>query len=147
MRVQPPINDAASLLGKSRDQVVTCASPTVVTFDDIDGRTYGEAPGLGLSVIVEADRVSVVQVYGSGHDRYTKFQGSLPANLHFEMSRAEVRDALGSPAACADAQRVPHLGRAGAWDRFDLPGLSVHIEYAYGEGTIRLTSLSAEPFQ
>jgi hypothetical protein len=145
--VEPSISAAASLLGKSRDQVVTYASPTVVTFDDIDGRTYGEAPGLGLSVIFEADRVSVVQLFGVGHDRYTRFQGSLPANLHFEMSRAEVRDALGSPAACADAHRVPHFGLAGAWDRFDLPGLSVHLEYAHGERAIRLTSLSAEPFQ
>jgi hypothetical protein len=137
--------DALTFLDAPPDVVV--ASPDlveddVVVVDSIDGRTYGEAIRSGFSFVVGDDgRIGTIHLYAEGHQGYAGYSGVIPSGIRFDMSRAEVRSILGSPAAFGEARQIEYYGEGPPWDRFDLDGAHMHVEYAKGMHSIQLVTL------
>lgn len=113
-----------------------------VLFESIDGRTYGEAPRSGLSFVVGEDgRIRTVQLHAEGHEGYSGYVGLIPSGIRFEMSRAEVRGILGSPAASGEPRQIAHYGEGPAWDRFALDAAQMHVEYTIDQRSVQLVTL------
>lgn len=58
-------------------------------------------------------------------------------DLAFSFSQGQVRAQFGPPAKNGEKTTYPGFGDAGAWDRYDSPGYSIHIEYNGDESGIR----------
>jgi hypothetical protein len=110
--------------------------------EEIDGRIYGEARRSGLSFVVGEDgRIRTVHLHAEGHEGYSGYVGEIPRGVRFDMSRAEVRSILGSPDASGEARLIEHYGEGPAWDRFDLVGAQMHVEYVKDLRSIQLVTL------
>jgi hypothetical protein len=66
---------------------------------------------------------------------FSPFSGTLPGGLSSESTRADVRRTLGEPSRSGEETTIPGLGRKGAWDRYDYPGICFHIQYT-GDGEL-----------
>jgi hypothetical protein len=136
--------DALAILGEPLDTVESLPGlvDVGIVVEVIDGRTYGEAPRSGLSFIVGDDgRVRTVHLHAQGHEGYVGYRGMMPLGVRFDMPRAEVRSILGSPTASGEAHQIEGYGEGPAWDRFDLAGAQMHIEYAKDQRSIQLVTL------
>lgn len=136
--------DALTFLDAPPDAVES--SPDLVddavVLESIDGRTYGEAPRSGLSFVVGDDgRIRTIHLHAEGHEGYEGYVGLIPSGIRFDMSRAEVRSALGTPSASGEPRQIEHYGEGPAWDRFDLPEAQMHIEYAVDQRSVQLVTL------
>ncbi|MBA4067192.1 MAG: hypothetical protein C0501_26500 [Isosphaera sp.] len=76
-------------------------------------------------------------------DGFSPFGGTLPDGLSLESTRADVRRALGEPPRSGEARISPGLGRKGAWDRYDRPAVSFHIQYTDGGEQVQMITLMA----
>ncbi len=56
-----------------------------------------------------------------------------------------MRDRLGAPSASGEPMVVPPFGLMPAWDRFDRPDASVHVEYVQEGPGVRMVSLMSDP--
>jgi hypothetical protein len=64
-----------------------------------------------------------------------------PADIPYSWGRHEVLDCFGAPTKCGGPSRQPLLGDYGPWDRYDLPGHCLHIQYTIGGVTIAMITL------
>lgn len=69
-------------------------------------------------------------------DQERVFSGEL-TDLAFTMSQSQVRGQFGPSAKNGEKTTYPGFGDAGAWDRYDSPDYSIHIEYNNDETGIR----------
>jgi hypothetical protein len=112
-------------------------------FIDLD--SYIELPNLGVSlVLTRGEFVSTIQLYSQGRDGYREFDGKVPGDIVFSMSRADVRGKLGDAKSSGEAVSVPILGDKPAWDKFDVGGIAVHVEYCSDLTSVGLVSISAK---
>ncbi len=138
--------DALSLLDESPDVVGSLPDLVgTVALEAIDGRTYGEAPGSGLSFVVGTDgRIRTLHLYSDGHENFARFIGTIPFGIRFDMSRANVRAILGSPSASGEPRQIEHYGEGAAWDRFAFDAVQMHVEYRGDQRSIQLVTLMKE---
>ena len=85
----------------------------------------------------EEDNVHTIFLYA---DESRSFQDGVE-DLPFTLSLQEVIARLGFPSKSGDRRRHRILGDRGAWDRFDLPGHSIHVEYDLATDRIKMISL------
>lgn len=76
-------------------------------------------------------------------DQERVFSGEL-TDLAFSMSQSQVRSQLGPSSKNGEKTTYPGFGDAGAWDRYDSPGYSIHIEYNNDESGIRTITFMHE---
>ncbi len=111
---------------------------------DLEGELSIEVPDRGIAFTFDA-RTRLSAIFFEGRKdppEGAPFAGRLPRGLTFEMARAAVRARLGK----ATASRDPAPSGAGvglAWDRFDEPDLSIHVQYGAGGARIDLVTLMA----
>lgn len=139
--------EAVDLLGAkfedlgSSSMLAGVSIPAIEYWDDGIGTL--DIPSAGLSFVLSAEKkISAVHLHSAAHDGYACYQGSLPASLNFEMSRDQVRGALGEPTLSqASFSRDPVLGTYPPWDRFDQDHLALHLEYEFDVNSIRLITI------
>jgi hypothetical protein len=81
---------------------------------------------------IEQDNVGAIKaifLHSDSHQSFSGFQGPLIGELSFVSSREAVRTALGEPTRSKDAFVEDSLGPQGAWDRFESPQHTIHIQY------------------
>ena len=93
--------------------------------------TYYAAASLGFELgCTEGDVIKLVSLYAAdvkaGFDPY---RGPLLGGLTLADGADAVLGALGPPAKRGGEQLVPTIGRVGPWSRWDLPDLSVHVQF------------------
>ena len=96
--------------------------------------------GLSLSCNAQG-RVRALYIYGEGHEGYARYQGDLIHGLGLDSSRSEVHGALGQPERSGEARPDSFLGPQGAWDRFLIEGVCVHVQYAFVEPGVSVVTL------
>ena len=107
-------------------------------------RGYLAGPGAGYQLAHALGRVTTVFVYAEPDEGFAAFPGPLlHTGLPADATRAEVRARLGPPERSGEETTVAGLGRQGAWDRFVLGAVRVHVQYAAGADRVRLVSLMA----
>jgi len=81
---------------------------------------------------IEQDNVGAIKaifLYSDSHESFSGFKGPLIGTLSFASSRDAVRAELGEPTKSKDAFVEDSLGPQGAWDRFESPQYTIHIQY------------------
>jgi hypothetical protein len=140
-----PADVLAAPLGTSIDAIG--GSPLLaghaVVIEHDDDMWHAEATSAGLSFVADTTdgTIMAVQVHAAGHQDHSRFAGPLPAGLSFDHDRATVRRMLGRPSRSRDPAVVDPFGPMPAWDRFDEPELSLHVEYTLDGDGIRMVSL------
>ena len=102
-----------------------------------------EFPGRGLEFRCdENERVNVVFLI------VEVFDHACEEILDFDvtMKRAQILDLFGPPSTHRGAAVDPLLGEQGAWDRFDFPTYSLHIEYGDKSDRIRKVTCMSKDF-
>lgn len=117
-------------------------------------REYGLIPrtGPGLSrsylaresgVEIAADThgvVTTVFLHFHGDDGFLSYRGRIPGGAGDVPRRAALWAALGRPGESGDPYHEKFLGDYGPWDRWTLPALTLHAQYALdGENLHRIT--------
>jgi len=131
--------NASAFLGEPPETVESSPGllDDAVTYERVDATLYGEAVRSALSFIVDDDgRIGTVHLYAHGHQGFDGYAGALPSGIRFDMSRSQVRAVLGSPEK--SSERTSTTGRVHqSWDRFDLEGAFLHLEYERDLRSIR----------
>lgn len=81
---------------------------------------------------IELDDIGAIKtifLHSDLHESFSGFQGPLIGELSFTSDRAAVRDELGKPTKAKNAFVEESLGPQGAWDRFESPNHTIHIQY------------------
>lgn len=94
--------------------------------------------GHGLSLICGEDEIiHTIFLYA---DERGGFREPL-FEIALSLSRDEVLAHFGAPSKSGSGTSDPILGEFGPWDRFERPGLAIHVEYRPGSDAIRLITL------
>jgi hypothetical protein len=111
---------------------------------DLEGELSIEVADRGLAFTFDArPRLSAIFFEGrKDPPEGVPFVGRLPRGLTFEMSRDAVRARLGKPTASRDPEPAGS-GEGLAWDRFDEPDVSLHVQYGAGGARVDLVTLMA----
>lgn len=96
--------------------------------------------GRGLSVVIQSNVTTAVQIHGDGSDGLGSWRGPLPGGLDFPMGRDSVRALLGRPLRTGGSQVLPILGPMPPWDAFD----GIHVEYD-DDGATRIRMVTLTP--
>lgn len=107
-------------------------------------RTYLNSFDKGISLVVGVEQlVETVQLFGrSGQFEFAAFEGVLPFELDFELSRASVREKMGDPVEVYEPRNIPGLGLSQPAELYRRDAYLVHVEFAPAESAIALVSLS-----
>lgn len=108
--------------------------------DSTSAGTYWESPHSGITILVTNNVVNSIFLHADGKDEFSQYQGSLPYGLTFSSSRDDARAILGAPVSSSDGVYIPDL-TIGGWDRFQLPGISLHLTYKANNQAISLVTL------
>ena len=101
-------------------------------------RIYYTFPNNGLDARCDArDKVATIFIYA---DEARRFEESI-VDLPLTSTRREIHERLGPPTRSGPGLKDPIIGEFGAWDRFKLPGYSLHVEYRVGLDCIRMVTL------
>jgi len=104
------------------------------TADDLDEGEFGSHSLVDRTrgIEIEQDNVGSIKtifLHSDSHESFTGYQGPLRGALTFSSSREAVREELGEPTKSKDAFVEDSLGPQGAWDRFETPEYTIHIQY------------------
>ena len=103
--------------------------------DDLDEETaVGSRSWVdrALGVEIEQDNVGAIKaifLHSDSHESFSGFKDPLIGGLSFASSRQAVQAELGEPTKSKDAFVEDTLGPQGAWDRFESPQYTIHIQY------------------
>lgn len=61
--------------------------------------------------------------------------------IPFKLRRGEVVERFGAPSKSGVELRHPILGESGAWDRFIIGNLTIHVQYRLGSESIEMITL------
>ena len=108
---------------------------------------YIELPDRGLAILIDWDDVcTCVQLFGAENEpRYRQYVGSLPTELTFQSSRADVRAVMGEPRGSREGSGHFHPLEVRPWDWFEFSGQKLHFEYSRDSDHIRLVSVMPLP--
>lgn len=142
--IEPPARpgDPTELLGRS---VLAARTQQLL-------RTYGLVPRAGLSrsysardrgLEIAADAhgtVTAVFLHFHGDDGFASYRGEIPGGAGRLSRRSALWAELGRPGESGEAYREKFLGDFGPWDRWTLPGCTLHAQYGLdGERLHRIT--------
>ena len=94
--------------------------------------------GRGLEMHCDEDE-SVNTVFLKSDDS-ARFDQDL-FDLRFSANRAQVVERLGPPSKSGEKQVDPVFGESGAWDRFDRPDHSLHVQYRTDADAVEMITL------
>jgi hypothetical protein len=113
-----------------------------VATSSIEHVSYAGFAELGISLVLsDHEHVSAIQLHADRHEGYRQFQGPLPCEVDFAMSRDRLRRTFGKPERSGEAGPVPPLGDMPPWDKWRLGGAFLHAEYQFGAESVRMFSL------
>lgn len=113
--------------------------------EGVQPETYYAAKKLSYEILACDGQVTAIFIYVERADGYSPFPARLPFLLQPKMTRLEVMDLLGKPKSSGKADVDEILGPQGAWDRFMIATIAVHVEYSIrGNRLARITLMTAD---
>jgi hypothetical protein len=110
--------------------------------ESFDDETYYNFPQNGISFLTNGKQsIITIQLFSGEKDEYLMYQGELPHDLAFNLSRNEVRQRLGDPKSHGGGDLIPALGLSPHWDSYRMKNHVLHIEYTEKNMSIALISL------
>ncbi len=94
------------------------------------GIAYYSGKKAGYQVLSSDDRVACIFLYVEQDEGFSPFPGSLPYGIERGATRVATRRLLGKPESSGKASVDSLLGPQGAWDRFVIESVYVHLEYS-----------------
>jgi len=81
-----------------------------------------EFVGRGVEVVCDdAERIRTIFLH--------RGDGEALAGINYLLGRRQVLEKFGAPTNSGESVRIAAIGDRGAWDRFKLPGGSLHVQY------------------
>ena len=138
-----------TLLGKSYGEIVARAAATgeeALPLDRLDDdRLTMRLTESGAALIFDDEPVlRAVQLYNEGHHGFRRFVWPLPFGLSLTLRPMQVRALLGPALQSGGDAALPVLGIVAKWDRFELAGFRLHIEYTLDAAAVRMITLTAQ---
>lgn len=111
-----------------RDGLLSLVGETEEWADE--GDVYFSSTTAGIELLTDAfGGVKAVLLFGPGSEDELVYRGELPAQLHFGLSRDEVRSLLGQPHECGES-KVHLEDILLPWDKYRQPSYWLHVRYA-----------------
>lgn len=138
--------ELANYLGKKADSLLTskpfCDWQVTRSVDDESDppevRYNFEGRGIQFNCDRDDERINHLFLEKDG------YAGTVRSDLSFDLSKSETRSLFGPPAKSGDKFSHPVLGEFGPWDRFNLEGFVLHLEYLIDQVGIRQVTLMRE---
>ena len=106
------------------------------------GRTHVDARQLGLGFVHEADgRINTTFLYAENFQSASECVLELPFGLEFGLTRAEVREVMGSPVESGGGSTSQGCERAKEWDAYLVDEVRIHFEFSLDDSGIDLVTL------
>lgn len=110
--------------------------------EDIEGFKYLINKLRGISLTLSSTlQVDAIQLYSFQFDGFNQFDGGLPYEIHFAMSRAEVRLRLGFPQRVGGGEINYFIGMVPNWDKFIFDHYTLHFKYSHDLNSILLITI------
>ena len=106
--------------------------------------TYYIGKKAGYEILTHSGRVVAIFIHAEKSDGYSAFPGPLPRDIPRGATRTQVRRLLGKPEQSGRAYTDSILGPQGAWDRFVIESIYLHVEYSNPGLEVRLITLMNE---
>lgn len=117
------------------------------TFNSVEVEVMGESNYLnardaGISFALNKKlKVDAIFLYADGVEDFKQYQEALPGGLSFDMSRAQVRKALGEPSFSGEAGGTGIMAIAFSFDRYESDTDYIRFEYTEKDKQIRLVTM------
>jgi hypothetical protein len=117
------------------------------TFKSAEVEIMGESPYLnardaGISFALNKKlKVEAIFLYADNVEGFKQYQDILPGGLLFEMSRAQVRKALGDPSMSGEAGGTGIFSIEFSFDRYESDSNYLRFEYTAKDEHIRLVTM------
>lgn len=109
--------------------------------EQIETQYYASYKGSGVEIVAgDAGAVNAFHFFGGGRDGFSNFDGPIDGELRMGASREAVRKYLGEPTATGGGERIPVLGEAKSWDKYERGAYEQRFEYSK-EGLLELTTI------
>jgi hypothetical protein len=138
--LESPIFDYLGQLGHEVDIYLT-------TFKSAEVEIMGESPYLnarnaGISFALNKKlKIEAIFLYANKVENFKQYQDVLPGGLTFEMSRAQVRKALGEPSMSGEVGNSGIFAIEFSFDRYESDSTYLRFEYADQDKYIRLVTI------
>jgi hypothetical protein len=138
--LESPIFDYLGQLGHEVDIYLT-------TFKSAEVEIMGESPYLnardaGISFALNKKlKIEAIFLYADKVEDFKQYQDVLPGGLTFEMSRAQVRKALGGPSMSGEVGNPGIFAIEFSFDRYESDSTYLRLEYAGQDKYIRLITM------
>jgi hypothetical protein len=116
-------------------------------FRDAQIEIMGESPYLnardaGIELCLnKKQKVEAIHLYNGTSEGFCRYQGTLPGDVTFDQSRAQVQATLGPPNMSMDAGGVGLMAIEHAFDRYENDLYYVRFQYESGNAAICLVTL------
>jgi hypothetical protein len=117
------------------------------TFNSVEPEVMGESNYLnardaGISFALDKkSKVESIFLYSDGVEDFKQYSEELPGEILFEMSRAQIRKALGEPGFSGEAGGVGLMAIDFSFDRYESDIHYIRFEYAEKDAHIRLVTI------
>lgn len=117
------------------------------TFNSTEPEVMGESNYLnardsGISFALnKKSKVESIFLYSDGVEEFKQYSEKLPGEISFEMSRAQVRKALGEPSLSGEAGGVGLMAIDFSFDRYESDTHYIRFEYTENDAHIRLVTI------
>lgn len=109
---------------------------------EASNRWYENAE-LGVSLFVYRGKVDAIQFYSAEHPDFDEFQGQLPLDLDFKMTRDKVHEKLGNADHVTTARYIDASLNHSGIDRYYTKTCNVAVTYSTVSGCIEVLSFEA----
>lgn len=131
------------ILGKNIDSIAV--KNVILQFqlkrDELSGIVYFENEEKGISLECEDSTLRSVFLFAEGKDDFSQYKGILFGNIHFGITKKEVRSELGCPTESGMSEKITSTLEHGGWDKYNCDIFSIHFSYSIADSSIELITL------
>jgi hypothetical protein len=103
---------------------------------------YLNATGAGISLpLSKKHKIEAIHLYCGTFEGFCRFEGGLPFDIGFDMSRTQIRDKLGEPTMSADPSGDGLFAITHSFDRYENTGFYIRYQFEAGDKAVRLITL------
>jgi hypothetical protein len=143
--------DLLDLLGRLRSE-----AEVISIFDSLqetplmsksNKEVHEKFPKAGLEFIFDlSERIDTIIIYSGVsctteriRSQFSRYGGSLPLDLTFDMKRSDVTTILGEPNKVGGGESVPVLGRIFPWIKYEFVNFSIHMQFGESDAMNLMT--------
>jgi hypothetical protein len=113
-------------------------------FNNAQVEIMGESPYLNARdagielVLTKKHKIDAIHLYNGTLEGFCRYPGPFPLDINFEMTRAQIRNKLGTPAMSIEPGGIGLMAIEHAFDRYENETYYIRFEFETGNGGVRL---------